>query len=107
MENLNSTCQICGTKYHYCGDCRKHSNWRRIVDTPEHYQIVMILTDYREGVINDIEAARRFNDLGVTIKSDFSVYLEAVARDIQMILKKGTVKKSVIAEEKSTKNNKE
>ena len=65
----------------------------------------MILTDYREGVINDKEATRRFNDLGITIKSDFSVYLDAVARDIQKILKKGTVKKTEVTEKNSTKNN--
>lgn len=94
-NSLNSTCQICGKQYHYCEDCRKHGNWRRIADTPEHYQIAMILTEYREHIINDKEAAEFFRDCGITIDSDFSEYLEAVARDIKAIIKKGTAKKSV------------
>ncbi len=106
-NSLNSTCQICGKKYHYCGDCSKHGSWRRIVDTPEHYQIVMILTDYREEVINDREAAQRFNNIGITIDSDFSVYLDAVARDIKKILKRGAAKKTERTVKNSTKHDKE
>lgn len=96
MANLlNGTCQICGKKYHYCGDCRKYGNWRSITDTPEHYQIAMILTEYREHIIDAKEAAECFNNYGITLDSDFSEYLEAVARDIKAIIKKGTAKKSV------------
>lgn len=93
-NSLNNTCQICGKKYHYCGDCRKHGNWRRIADTPEHYQIAMILTEYREHIIDEKEAAECFSNLGIKIDSDFSEYLEAVARDIKAIIKKGSARKS-------------
>lgn len=102
MSNLNTACQICGKKYHYCKDCRKYDNWRRIADTPEHYQIAMILTDYREGVTNDVETTQRFNDMNITLTSDLSLYLDAVARDIKKILEKGTVKKSISTDKDTT-----
>lgn len=54
----------------------------------------MILTEYREHIIDAKEAAECFNNHGITLDSDFSEYLEAVARDIKIIIKKGTTKKS-------------
>lgn len=61
-EKLNHTCIICGTKYHACDTCATISRitpWKRIVDTPNHYKIYLILNDYNYGIIKKQEAKRQ------------------------------------------------
>ena len=87
-----TTCQICGKEYDYCPNCDKVKNWRRYACTPEHYQIVMILTEYREGVIDAKEATECFANIGITANSELDL-LDAVTRDIKAIIEKGTPKR--------------
>lgn len=88
-DNLNATCPICGKKYHRCGQCSSFKAWKAIADEYEHYQIAMILTQYREGISNAEESTEQFDKIGITGNSDFSIYLPAVARDIKKIISEG------------------
>lgn len=94
MATVNATCPICGKKYYRCGKCAKFKAWKSIADEYEHYQIAMILTQYREGISNAEESTEQFDKIGITGNSDFSVYLPAVARDINKILSEGHKKEA-------------
>lgn len=89
---MKINCQICGKEYDCCPDCQKRGNWRSIVCSPEHYQIVQILRDYREGVLNDKEATERLGFLGITADTELNM-LGAVERDIKAIIAKGNFKR--------------
>lgn len=94
MANTNTNCQICGKGYNYCHTCGEKGNWRAYACSPECWQIAIILTDYRESVINAKEATQQFERIGITADSNLSVYLEGVGRDIKNIITKGTPKKT-------------
>lgn len=34
-KELNTTCKICGKKYHHCKDCERSNSWRLIACSPE------------------------------------------------------------------------
>jgi hypothetical protein len=89
---LKNNCQICGKEYECCPDCHKRGNWRSIVCSPEHYQIVQILRDYREGVLTAQEATEHFALIGITADSELRL-LDAVSRDIKKIIATGTPKR--------------
>lgn len=36
---LNTTCKICGKKYHHCKDCERINSWRMIACSPECWNI--------------------------------------------------------------------
>lgn len=63
-------CAICGKQYHYCFKCEKIAGYRFYTDTPECYQIHVILREYREGVLTAEEAAKRFVNIGITNNFD-------------------------------------
>ena len=89
---MKNNCWICGKEYDACLSCKQINGWRRIVCSPEHYQIHQIISEYREGIITDKEAAELFSNIGITINSELDL-LGAVMRDIKDIIKKGTSKK--------------
>jgi hypothetical protein len=88
-DNLNATCPICGKKYHRCGQCSSFKAWKAIADTYEHYQVAMILTEYREGISDARESREKFRNIGITKNTDFSEYLDAVSRDMKKIISEG------------------
>lgn len=92
--NFNATCPICGAKYNRCSLCSQFKAWKAIADRYEHYQIAMVLTEYREGITDAKQATEHFENIGITSNSDFSVYLEAVARDMKKIIDEGSKQKS-------------
>ena len=90
MSTLNATCPICGKKYNHCFKCKKLSNWRSIADTEFHYQIAMILIEYREGVIDAVEATKSLDFIGIKSDKDMDDLLPAVARDLSKIISEGS-----------------
>lgn len=91
--HFNAVCPICGEKYYKCGQCANFKAWKAIADKYEHYQIAMILTEYREGIANAEEATKQFDNIGITLENNFSEYLPAVARDIKKIISDGNKEK--------------
>ena len=87
--NLNKRCQICGDMYNHCVKCKELAGWRAIADTHEHYQVATVIREHREGIIDSIEAKKMFENIGITLKSDFSAYLPEVARDIKKLILDG------------------
>lgn len=86
------TCWICGTEYKYCEKCDPLHSWKTMACSRPHYQIVMILDGYRNNIIDVERACEMFGNIGITLNSDFSEYLPAVARDIRAILIKAKSK---------------
>lgn len=81
----NFTCWVCGKQYHYCPHCEAIASWKAIACTPRHYQIHMILSEYREGVYNKEEAKAAFEHIGIC-EEDYDTLLESVTRDIKLIM---------------------
>lgn len=88
-------CQICGNEYNYCPHCRDIASWKAIADKHECYQIAMILTEYREGILDAKTATECFSHINITADSDLSRLLPAVERDIKKIIEKGTEKHEI------------
>lgn len=68
-QNNNATCQTCGSPYHVCRSCKEMNdsgifNWRANCDTPECFQIFLIVLDYRDGGIGKREAKKQLMKLG-------------------------------------------
>lgn len=84
-------CWICGTEYKYCEKCDPLHSWKTMACTRNHYQIVMILDEYRNGVISAKEATEKFKNVGITFNSNFSEYLPEIAKLIKKIISDGTV----------------
>lgn len=84
-------CWICGSEYKYCEKCDPLHSWKTMACTRSHYQIVMIIDEYRNGVINVKEATEKFKNIGITLDSNFSEYLPEVAELIKKIISEGTI----------------
>jgi len=56
----NATCKICGKKYHICKSCDENKygsfeTWKSYTDTPEHYQIFVMLRDFNLNLVTTKE----------------------------------------------------
>lgn len=99
MKNPNETeCWICGKKYHYCPHCNRYEKWMETACCSEHYEINLILDEYRNGIVNKSQATEMFKNIGIDDNYDFSKILSAVARDIRLI-----ISNPISAKEKKTK----
>ena len=97
---MKNNCWICGKEYDACLSCKQINGWRRIVCSPEHYQIHQIISEYREGIITDKEAAELFSNIGITIDSELDL-LPEITEHIKSIIAKGTPKKVLKSKAKS------
>lgn len=103
VPNLR-TCWICGTEYKYCEKCDPLHSWKTMACSRSHYQVVIILDEWRNGITTSVESAEKFKNIGITLDSDFSEYLPEVAELIKKIISEGTVIKPVsIVKNKSEK----
>lgn len=85
MSNLTQ-CAICGQMYNYCPSCANTHAWKFYTDTHEHYQIFLILKQFKAELINRDEAIKAFKNLGITKDSDLSIFKPRVADKIKNIL---------------------
>ena len=81
----NRSCWVCGKTYSYCPHCQSIGSWKAIACSPTHYQIYMILTEYRGGVISKEEATAQFTNIGID-EEELNTILDSVARDIKQII---------------------
>lgn len=44
-----SWCRICGKTYNACPHCDPNNSWRIMCDTEAHFQVWMIVYDYKHG----------------------------------------------------------
>src|SRR5574344_892401 len=79
-------CTICGKEYAYCPTCERLGGWKYYTDTPECFQIFMILSEIREGVITKEEAKTNFGHIGITSDYDYSNLIPAVADVVKDIV---------------------
>lgn len=106
VPNLR-TCWICGTEYKYCEKCDPLHSWKTMACSRSHYQVVMIIDEWRNGVTTSVESTEKFKNIGITLDSDFSEYLPEVAELIKKIISEGIVIKPVsIVKNKFEKKNK-
>lgn len=100
MANLTK-CKICGGKYNYCPNCAGTNAWRFYADTHEHYQIHLILNNFKAGVYTKAQACEKFEELGITADSDLSNLLPEISDYIKKIVAVETKIKEKPDEEKT------
>lgn len=91
-EILNSTCDICGKKYHTCITCKSVKTfkpWRTITDTIECYKIYMIIHDYTNNAITREKAKEELS--ACVLPSELQPHIKNVIDEI-MNVEKTTVK---------------
>ena len=85
MSNFTK-CSICDEKYTYCPNCSATHAWKFYTDKYECYQIFMILKQYNSNQIDKSEAKSMLEQIGITSKSDLSIYKPKIADKIKNIL---------------------
>lgn len=75
-------------------------SWRAKACCSEHFQLVEIFTEVREGIINAKEATQLLANIGITADSELN-YLPSVVEHINGIIASGTPKK--VSKPKSNK----
>lgn len=87
MENLNRTCVVCQTKYHYCGNCSDTHNpketWRNIYCSENCMNIFDVLSAHAFGHITDAEANKKLKELDISKVKDFRNDFKKQINDIQ------------------------
>lgn len=94
-EKINHWCIICGKGYHACDACdevKTFTPWRRLVDSPEHYQVYLIVRDYGAKLISKAEAKNMLNNTDI---SDMSSFKDGVRNILTEILREDPVSKRV------------
>lgn len=88
MEKINHWCIICGKGYYACDSCdeiKSFRPWRKTADSIEHYQIYMILIQYRDGLISKEEALALLGDFDLSEKRKWEktalVILDEILKD--------------------------
>ena len=88
MAMSKVTCWICGKQHEYCPVCHQSNGWKYVADTPEHYQIYLVLHEFEESIITKDEATERFAELGITAEANLSWVIPAVEEQIRGIIGK-------------------
>ncbi len=99
-KQKNMTCKICGAQYYSCKTCEENrgvwQSWRLFTDTPEHYQLFMLLSEYGSGHLSKSDAAEALTAFDL---SDMDGWNPVVKAQIESILVE-----PVVSEEKKEQN---
>lgn len=91
IKEANSTCAICGQKYHLCVACeRKKStwkSWRMFVDKENCYNIYKVLNDYHFKKIEKDEARELLLKLDLSELDTFKEGIKEKINDILLVEK--------------------
>lgn len=97
MAKTIATCMICGKEYEVCKKCpstTQYTPWRKMCDTEDHFKLLMLYQDYRDGITTAEEAKDQLDYLGITpieIKELYPVVQELL---LPLFDTKGQSKKS-------------
>jgi len=66
LPKANATCKVCGNPYYVCTNCLKYRDrgiygWKLVADTPQCYQMYMVMNQYKEGTATKEDAVKVFN----------------------------------------------
>lgn len=100
MANKNGTCLLCGTKYEVCKFCQRtkiYYPWKIDFDTPQHFQIYAIVSDFRNDVLTSAETKERLEHMGVTVDdiANFVPSVQATLKPVFGIDEKSMAKKEL------------
>lgn len=80
-------CRICGKKYKVCDRCetaRNRTPWRVITDTAEHYQIWIIIRQYKQNLITKEEAKEMLSN--IPFQNELDAFIPAIKDTINSIM---------------------
>lgn len=88
MAGNNAVCVTCGKAYTLCRKCDKengaeYATWHASCDTPECFQVLLVLNEYYYDKISKEEAYERLSEL---LTEDMRPYHEAAAGLIHEIM---------------------
>lgn len=82
-EKLNSSCSICGRKYHVCSVCKNIKTitpWKTITDTMDCYKIFTVVKQYTNNLITRERAKEMLEK--VTIPKEMLPHIKVVVDEI-------------------------
>lgn len=80
-------CWICGAEHDYCPTCGDTHGWKYVADTHEHYQIYLVMNDFRSGIITKEEANDLFaKKCDIRAENDLSWMIPEVETYIREII---------------------
>lgn len=80
-------CRICGKKYKVCDRCdtaRNRTPWRVIADTAEHYQIWIVIRQYKQNLITKQKAKEMLSN--IPFQDELDTFIPAVRDTINSIM---------------------
>ena len=90
-KESNSTCVICGQKYHLCVACERKKatwkSWRMFVDKENCYNIYKVLNDYHFNKITKDEAKELLLKLDLSGLDNFKENIKEKINDILLVEK--------------------
>lgn len=96
----NTTCIVCGKKYHLCIACERNKAtwkpWKTIVDSENCYNIYKVVNDYNFNKITKNEARALLEKLDLT---EMHTFKEHIRQKINEIMRKPKKVKPVVVEE--------
>lgn len=80
-------CFICGKEHEYCESCGKTHGWRYVADTYEHYQVYIIIEEFRKGILTKEQAISILSEkCNVNADDDLSWMLPNVETGVREII---------------------
>ena len=80
-------CWFCGAEHDYCPTCGDTHGWKYVADTHEHYQIYLVMNDFRSGMITKEEANDLFaKKCDIRAENDLSWMIPEVETYIREII---------------------
>lgn len=85
-EYLNTTCSICGKKYHVCADCStttSYTPWRKIACSTDCYKIFMAIQAYTNGYATKAETRDKICTCDLSRLDTFQDNIQNIIRELQ------------------------